>query len=138
MTTDRIDEIRAREAAATPGHWGTDYDSQGTYHVHARLRTEPGAGMVSDGVVAVLRGEHGDGQTYHNARFTAHAREDIPFLLDRVAELEALVKDLTDPDACYFDHHGYCQAHGWMATEPACPHGRAHALYPDTKENQLA
>lgn len=53
------------------------------------------------------------------------------------AELEPLtdlVKDLTDPDPCFFDHHGYCQAHGWMATDPACPHGRAHTLFPDTKE----
>jgi hypothetical protein len=54
---------------------------------------------------------------------------------ERVAELEAalaetrgLLADLTDPDPCWFDHHGYCQAHGWMATEPACPHARAKAL----------
>jgi len=135
MSSNRLAEIRAREAAATPGHWGTDYDGNGTYYVHSRLRTEPGTGMVSDGVVARLQGEHGDGQTYHNARFAAHAREDVPFLLDRVAELEGLVRDLTDPDPCHFDHHGYCQAHGWFATEPACPHGRAQTLFPKTKES---
>jgi hypothetical protein len=90
--TPRIEEIRARADAATPGHWGTDYDGAGTYYVHARLRTEMRAGMVSDGVVATIQGEHGDDQTYRNARFAAHAREDVPFLLDRVAELEAQVK----------------------------------------------
>lgn len=43
-------------------------------------------------------------------------------LTDQIAEL---LDDLTDPDPCWFDHHGYCQAHGWMATEPRCPHARA-------------
>lgn len=40
-------------------------------------------------------------------------------------EVRELIDDLTDPDPCWFDHHGYCQAHGWMQTEPACPHQRA-------------
>lgn len=57
----------------------------------------------------------------------ARAAEELKPLTD-------LVKELTDPDPCHFDHHGYCQAHGWMATEPACPHSRAQALFPDTKE----
>lgn len=91
-----IDEIRARVDAATPGHWGTEYDGDGTYYVHARMRTTPTEGMASDGVVAELHGEHGDGQTYANASFTAHARVDVPFLLDRVAELEAQVKSVRD------------------------------------------
>lgn len=90
MTT-RIDEIRARADAATPGPWGTEYDGKGTYHVHARLRTTPSEGMASDGVVASLHGEHGDTQAYRNARFVAHARQDVMFLLGRVAELEARV-----------------------------------------------
>lgn len=49
-------------------------------------------------------------------------------LRGRVAVLEALVGDFIDPDPCHFDHHGYCQAHGWFATDPGCPHGRAKAL----------
>lgn len=95
-TDSRLADIRIREAQATPGPWGTEYDGNGTYYVHARLRTTPREGMTSDGVVAELHGEHADGQTYHNARFTAHAREDVPFLLDRVAELEAQVKRVRD------------------------------------------
>lgn len=42
-----------------------------------------------------------------------------------------LLRDLTDPDPCTFDHHGYCQAHGWMATEPRCPHARAKEMLGD-------
>lgn len=137
-TTDvqkRLEEIRAREAAATPGHWGTYYDGKGTYTVQAQPRLVPGVGNVNGGDIATLMGEHGDGQTYHNARFAAHAREDVPYLLDLVAELEGLVQGMADPDPCHFDHHGYCQAHAWMAVAPACPHGRAQQMFPEIKES---
>lgn len=90
----RLAEIRAREEATTPGHWGTSYDGQGTYTVEAQPRLIPAEGKVNAGVVATLVGEHGDGQTYANARFTAHAREDVPFLLDLVAELGGIVENL--------------------------------------------
>jgi len=96
-TTDvhaRLTEIRDREQVATPGHWGTYYDGQGTYTVEAQPRLIPGQGNVTAGTVATLVGEHGDGQTYANARFIAHAREDVPFLLDLVAELGSLVETL--------------------------------------------
>lgn len=45
-----------------------------------------------------------------------------------IARLKDIVEALTDDDPCYYDHHGYCQAHGWMAVSPACPHARARAL----------
>lgn len=88
MTENRIEEIRARAEAATPGHWGTYYDGKGTYTIEAQPRLIPGVGNVNQGAIATLAGQHGDGQTYHDARFAAHAREDVPFLLSRVAELE--------------------------------------------------
>jgi len=40
---------------------------------------------------------------------------------ERLREIIHLLEE-TEPDECSFDHHGYCQAHGWMATEPRCPH----------------
>lgn len=40
------------------------------------------------------------------------------------AEAVNLLKDLTDPDDCSLDHHGYCQTHGWLQ-EGLCPHFRA-------------
>lgn len=46
-------------------------------------------------------------------------------ILAEVAHLRELVHDLIDPGECWFDHHGYCQEHGWMETEPPCPHARA-------------
>ncbi|MGW9399383.1 hypothetical protein [Streptomyces sp. NPDC055642] len=45
------------------------------------------------------------------------------------ADLMQLVDDLRDPDPCWYDHHGYCQAHGWMETDPRCPDARAAELF---------
>lgn len=39
-----------------------------------------------------------------------------------------LIRDLYDGEPCQHDHHGYCQTHGWTATEPRCPHARANDL----------
>ncbi|GHJ21599.1 MULTISPECIES: hypothetical protein [Streptomyces] len=44
------------------------------------------------------------------------------------SEAIEVLRDLVDPDDCYYDHHGYCQAHGWFDTAPACPHARAKKL----------
>lgn len=44
------------------------------------------------------------------------------------ASYRGLLEDLADPDPCWYDHHGYCQAHGWLQTDPKCPHLRAKEL----------
>jgi hypothetical protein len=46
----------------------------------------------------------------------------------KLKTIQALLRELTDPDPCSFDHHGYCQAHGYFETEPKCPHARAKDL----------
>ena len=42
-------------------------------------------------------------------------------------ELREVLADLVDGEACWFDHHGYCQAHGWL-TDGECPQARAKRL----------
>lgn len=44
------------------------------------------------------------------------------------AELIELIDALRDPEPCHFDHHGYCQEHSYLWTDPPCPHGRAAKL----------
>ncbi len=41
-----------------------------------------------------------------------------------------LIRDLIDPDDCWFDHHGGCQAHGYLDLTPEqeCPHSEAKRL----------
>lgn len=43
-------------------------------------------------------------------------------------EIRTILEDLVDRDECSYDHHGYCQAHGWFEVDPICPHARAKTL----------
>lgn len=80
MTEERIAKIRAREKAATQGPWreecviGRRKEIE-TFHT---IRDKDGA--IVD-VLPIL--------AYHDAAFIAHAREDIPALLDEVERLRA-------------------------------------------------
>jgi hypothetical protein len=87
MTDTRMNEIRARHDAATPGPWGTSRDLGGNYTVKHGTYVTPEDGFGSDGDVAVLLGD--EEAAYANGSFIARAREDIPYLLDRIAALEA-------------------------------------------------
>ena len=44
-----------------------------------------------------------------------------------IAGAQTLIRDLTDPDDCWFDHNGGCQAHGYLSLGPGelCPHEEA-------------
>lgn len=48
-------------------------------------------------------------------------------MAQELVKLRQLVADFTDPDDCNFDHHGGCQAHGYLSLEPGelCPHAEA-------------
>ena len=45
-------------------------------------------------------------------------------------KLAALVRDLTDDEPCWLDHHGGCQAHGYLSLKPGerCPQAEAKEL----------
>jgi hypothetical protein len=67
-------------------------------------------------------------------------RELVPLIHRMVDEIRALragrsgllrlVRDLLDSDECWFDHHGGCQAHGYLSLEPGelCPHAETKAV----------
>ncbi|UYM26604.1 hypothetical protein SEA_BAUER_55 [Arthrobacter phage Bauer] len=50
----------------------------------------------------------------------------MPHLLTQAT---ALIRDLSDRDECWFDHHGGCQAHGYLSLEAGetCPQADAKA-----------
>lgn len=63
--------------------------------------------------------------------------EDNAVTVARLAQAEAradtataLLRDLVDADDCWFDHHGGCQAHGYLSLEPGerCPQAEAKEL----------
>jgi hypothetical protein len=85
-----LDEIRGRLEAATPGPWWTPN------HIHP-AEVFSGTGLGDDVCVA-------EEMTKRDAEFIAHAREDVPKLLDALAAVESTAKyldTLADGDKHY-------------------------------------
>ena len=57
----------------------------------------------------------------------ARATEDR---MEEVKRLLELICDLSDGEECEFDHHGGCQAHGYLSLKPGerCPMGEANEI----------
>jgi hypothetical protein len=51
-------------------------------------------------------------------------------LTESLKQVKVLLAELVDPDDCWFDHHGGCQAHGYLSLEQGekCPHFEAKEL----------
>ena len=84
--TDRLDEIRARTEAATPGPWrayGNTVEQEKT-GCHQVVGTE----FTGGGYMAYERLTTKD----EDATFIAHAREDIPYLLAEIERLRAALE----------------------------------------------
>lgn len=89
MSSDNLAEIRKRADSATPGPWRMWNPSEGPSH------------LVVDGKIAwlsaVSASGFGDDETiphWSDANFIAHAREDIPRLLDLIVEQRATIAPL--------------------------------------------
>ena len=117
MDKKQIEEIRSRAEAATPGPWH-NYDRGIGYEVHVGPATEKHwwqagedgherggeCSCIHDGFRETIPNEQ-------NADFIAHARQDIPDLLDaleaaqkRIAELEGVMRSIIgerDPNGFY-------------------------------------
>lgn len=109
--TGRLDKIRARLDAATPGPWAAqDWDDpQFIRVVQQRPFPDPSPTLATCGFES-------------DARFIAHAHADIAWLLaevERLRERESLASDGLLPDACGYCSLGYiryekshCTTHG--------------------------
>jgi hypothetical protein len=72
--TNRIDEIRKRVEAATPGPWLAEHANSGVF-------TNPKPYFYEDVTL-----------TQENRDFIAHSREDIPYLLNEIHRLQVEVR----------------------------------------------
>jgi len=96
-----IDQIRAREHVATPGPWhvAADSNAPGNGKTSSWLKNKPGNGKPSSWLenqsdnVGHIVGAHSD---YNDLQFIAHARTDIPMLLNHVAIMDRAVQLLRD------------------------------------------
>ena len=98
LTDKRLEEIRKRVEAATPGPWEVedyrcDGDWRSTGNVWARNKGHYHPGMKVCGVnchsMSSISDPRDIGEFEGNSAFIAHAREDIPFLLSELAKLQA-------------------------------------------------
>ncbi len=67
------------------------------------------------------------GQPSHRA----HVAEQLEqHMQEREAQMRQLIRDMTDPGKCWFDHRGGCQEHGYLTLKPGelCPHAEAMQL----------
>lgn len=51
----------------------------------------------------------------------------VAYIHELLAVLGDIITDEAE-DPCWFDHHGYCQAHSWFHTQPSCPYARGREL----------
>ena len=111
----RLDEIKARAEAATEGPWVecSEYPADGL--VSAPLaeryrREDEGQGWSSVyDQWQIIRTDSG----YYppndaDMAFIAHSREDIPWLIERVEQLEEVVQGVAEMDPCGMTEAGEC------------------------------
>lgn len=82
----RLAEITARAEAATTGPWCTD-----DWEIYQGTEYQPG---ISQWIGETCRGTSSPEQDRVDAAFVAHAREDIPFLLQLLREKDAEITEL--------------------------------------------
>lgn len=97
-----LEEMRARADAASPGPWAAKHEEHDLVGAHeswvefARGRSRSiflNLRRFFDGCPVPGATEHLE-QASRDAEFIAHAREDVPRLLDEVERLRALVRGL--------------------------------------------
>lgn len=102
--------IEQMALAATEGPWMVRLVGERRY---------PQQVVTRDGqVVAELFDARGGGGTAPDAAFIAACRDAVPPLLAALASAHDLIRSFIDPGPCSFDHHGGCQAHGYLDLEP--------------------
>jgi hypothetical protein len=93
MEADRIREIKARLAVATPGPWASAWDKERSEMYDPIVYSEAQGISEKDAFVVGVVYYDGDlvGCNQENAALIAHAPDDIRYLLDRVAMLERVI-----------------------------------------------
>jgi hypothetical protein len=99
MLDDEFDNIRRRADAATPGPWRVEFVDD-TYAMNfvavttGELREDWPEDSAQVVAATLVQGPEryasiADGRWDENARFIAHAREDVPRLLDEISRLRS-------------------------------------------------
>jgi hypothetical protein len=109
LTVERLADIRQRADAATPGPWLVEDDHR---DLNRWVTSESGTLEANFGYLG--------NRNQDDARFTAHAREDIPALLaeiERLRAVEAAARAFADEMADYCSPHGVAANYAQRLTE---------------------
>lgn len=91
----RLAEIAARVAKATEGPWGM-VDGDNTVYSNPR-EAKNGFGTNFDAQICeMVEDMDTDDISYEDAEFIAHARDDVPWLLDQLAKARELLRRLDE------------------------------------------
>ncbi|MEZ3180347.1 hypothetical protein KYY02_17130 [Streptomyces pimonensis] len=129
LTPEREAEIAKRADAASRGLWGSHRDLNGAYTIQARPRTTR-YGMENDGDIATLAADRTDAESYANARFIAHAREDVPALLAELAAVRA-ERDQARARIAEHMHEAACPVAEIQMRMLGCPGFEGNPVAPD-------
>lgn len=89
----------------------------------ARVNSLTASPAISAARVKTISGvAHAAGHPLPNLAATQTAA-----LIPLPSDVIDLIRRLTDPDPCYHDHHGTCQAHG-QGSDDTCAHAQARQL----------
>ncbi len=99
MTTERLEEIEARESKATPGPWDAESDGGNSAESANIAITDPSSKRICDTLnadgqlISCDVDEDGhyyyeDGQRRLDMEFLAHARTDVPELIQALKEAQ--------------------------------------------------
>ena len=95
-TDEKHGAARARCASATKGPWAPWLDQDGADHMNGLLMVGNADAVIPDGALSVEGVDVNPiAHTYtpEDREFIAHAREDIPALLDEIERLRALLDE---------------------------------------------
>lgn len=95
------------------------------------LEAHTGRTFDSDGMYVCQCGHYIGTNKGKADRHRAHVAEVLDkHMQEREAQMRQLIRDMTDPGKCWFDHHGGCQEHGYLELKPGelCPHAEAKQL----------
>ena len=121
--TDRLEEIRARAEAATPGPWRwrgllAAKGSEQTYAGYPQRvfgrNTDPVD--TSPALIAETFDGHSD-TAPPNADFIAHAREDIPYLLAEIERLRAALEVTLPYAMAHLEEYGFSMKYNDAVSE---------------------
>ena len=104
---DRLDEIEARADAATTAPWSHCLDELRNRTAVHRI----GSSEVNADVAFTYRDRDGRGPGMQDAEFIAHARTDVPWLIEQVRKRDAALRavlDLHKPMRIY-EHEDSCE-----------------------------